>query len=81
MVAEVLIEMRQMLTRITRLEDAVHEVRNEISGMRAEAQANADRLIDALTKNTSVMIERRLNRDDQLKNHEGRPSNLENPPR
>ena len=69
-----LIEMQQMNNRITRLEDAMHEVRDEV-------RSSTNRLIDALTKNTAVMIERLISHDDQLKNHNGRLSQLKNPPR
>ena len=79
--AEMLIEMKQMNTRVTRLEDAMHEVRDEISNSRTEARENTDRLIDVLTKNTAVMIERLIRHDDQLRNHDGRLSQLENPAR
>lgn len=73
--------MQQMNPRITRLEDAMHEVRDEIGSLRAEARENTDRLIDALTKNTGVMIERLMRHDDQFRDHDGRLSSLENPPR
>lgn len=69
-----LIEMQQMNNRITRLKDAMHEVRDEV-------RSSTNRLIDALTKNTAVMIERLISHDDQLKNHNGRFSQLKNPPR
>lgn len=78
---EMLIEMQQLNTRVTRLEDAMLGVQGEISSLRTEARENTDRLIDALTKNTGVMIERLMRHDDQLKNHDGRLSNLENPAR
>ncbi|WP_375419022.1 hypothetical protein [uncultured Hymenobacter sp.] len=79
--AEMLIEMQQLNTRVTRLEDAMVGVQGEISSLRIEARENTDRLIDALTKNTGVMIERLMRHDDQLRDHDGRLSNLENPPR
>lgn len=72
--SEKLIETQQMITRITRLGDARHEVRDEV-------RASTDRLIDALTKNTGVMMERLMRHDNQLRDHDGRLSSLENPPR
>ena len=69
-----LIEMQQMNNRTTRLGAAMHEVRDEV-------RSSTDHLIDALTKKTGVMIERLISHDDQLKNHNGRFSQLENLPR
>ena len=63
-----------MINRMARLEDAMYEVRGEI-------RSSTDRLIDALTKNTALMIARLFGHDDQLKNHDGRLSQLKNPPR
>lgn len=79
--AERLMEMQQLNTRVTRLEDAIPGVQGAISSLRTEARENTDRLIDAPTKNTGVMSERPMRHDDQLRDHDGRLSSLENLPR
>lgn len=80
-VSEMLIEMQQINTRITRPEGAVERLEDAMHEVRDEVRASTNRLIDVLTKNTAVMIERLKSHNDRLHNHDGCLSTLENPPR
>ena len=82
-VSELIIEMHEVRSelkalngRIDRLERTTEE---GFQGLREENRQNTDRLIDAYAKSMAPLINRLLDNTDQLKNHEQRLNNLENP--
>ena len=55
----------------------MHEVRAELRGLREDMQAMPDRIGLAVIKSLEPFLNRLLDHDDQLKNHENRLNNLE----
>jgi hypothetical protein len=57
----------------------MHEVQAELRGLREDMQAIPERIGTAVIKSLEPFLNRLLDHDDQLKNHEQRLGRLENP--
>ncbi len=57
----------------------MHEVRSELRGLREDMQAMPERIGSAVMKSLEPFLNRLLDHDDQIKNHESRLGKLENP--
>ena len=82
-VAELTIEMHEVRSeliavngRIDRLERTVDE---GFKALREEIRESSRAIVDGIVKGFEPFLNRLLDHDDQLKNHESRLNNLENP--
>ena len=71
-VAELSIEMHEVRAELK-------EVRTEIRAMREDLQAMPKRIGTATTRALEPFLNRLLEQNDQLRKHDGRLTNLENP--
>ncbi len=85
-VAELIIEMHEVRSelkaingRLDRLEGTMEQVVQEQRGMRQDMQAMPGQIGAAVFKAMEPFLNRLLNHDDQLKNHDTRLNRLENP--
>ena len=75
-VAELIIEMHEVQTELRGLRE---DMQVELRGLREDMQAMPDRIGMAVIKSLEPFLNRLLDHDDQLKNHESRLNKLENP--
>jgi len=71
-VAELIIEMHEVRAELK-------EVRSELRGMRQDLQAMPEQIGTATIRALEPFLNRLLEHDDLLKNHQGRLNNLESP--
>jgi len=76
---EVRSELQGLNGRVDRLEHTMVQVLEEQRGLREDMQAMPDRIGMAVIKSLEPFLNRLLDHDDQLKGHEQRINNLENP--
>ena len=74
-VSELIIEMREVRSELRGLRDEMQAMR----GLREDMQAMPERIGSAVIKSLEPFLNRLLDHDDQLKNHESRLGRLENP--
>jgi ubiquinone biosynthesis protein UbiJ len=85
-VAELTIEMHEVRSelqglngRVDSLEQTMVQVLEEQRGLREDIQAMPERIGSAVIKSLEPFLNRLLDHDDQLKNHESRLNRVENP--
>ncbi|RZK31801.1 MAG: hypothetical protein EOO57_15825 [Hymenobacter sp.] len=74
-VSELIIEMHEVRSELRGLRDEMQAMR----GLREDMQAMPERIGMAVIKSLEPFLNRLLDHDDQLKNHEQRLGRLENP--
>lgn len=78
-VAELIIEMHEVRAELKEVRSELKEVRSELRGMRQDLQAIPEQIGTATIRALEPFLNRLLEHDDQLKNHQGRLNNLESP--
>ncbi|TDN36240.1 hypothetical protein E4631_08255 [Hymenobacter sp. UV11] len=85
-VSELIIEMHEVRAelsalngRIDRLDRRVENLETEMRLTREENRENTDRLLVGIQRMLDPFLNRLLEHDDQLRSHQGRLNNLENP--
>ena len=78
-VAELIYEMHEVRSELTALNGRVDRLEQTMGQVVSELQTMPDRLSAAMFKSLEPFLTRILDNNDQLKSHETRLNNLENP--
>lgn len=82
-VAELIIEMHEVRSELNALNGRVdrleHTVEEGFKALREEIRESSRATVDGIVKGFEPFLNRLLDHDDQLKNHEQRLAKLENP--
>ena len=77
--AELIIEMHEVRSELNAINGRLDRMSERIDLMREENRENTDRFLTGTQRMMEPFLNRLLDHDDQLKNHETRLGHLENP--